>query len=301
MPRKPSFMIVITDQQSGNPYWPAAWEENNLPAMRWLKNHGINFRRAYTNSCTCSPARVTMLTGLYPAQHGVTEVLEFDNISRVYEDVTLPSDPDQSPTLNTQSLVLNIKERRQRGMPSNIQNLAKILKTAGYNVIFKGKRHLTKPANFVNSLNQKYWTEADVKQLAERYGFDGWSMPDAGDNLAIANMGGGTTQNDQRFINGHGQAAKYGDVPYDVLEKESVLHFLETYDSTSRSASSSPWSIPTTCSPIRDRARWRSTAFLSTRPAATRTASSCTCPSTGRRPGMRICRPSRAPSRSSAS
>jgi arylsulfatase A-like enzyme len=199
--------------------------------MRWLKNHGINFKRAYTNSCTCSPARVTMLTGLYPAQHGVTEVLEFDNIARVYEDVTLPSDSDQTPTVNTQSLVLNVKERRQRAMPSNIQNLAKILKTAGYNVIFKGKWHLTKPANFVNSLNQKYWTEADVKQLAERYGFDGWGMPDAGDNLAIANMGGGTTQNDQRFINGHGQAAKYGDVPYDVLEKESVIHFLETYDS----------------------------------------------------------------------
>jgi predicted AlkP superfamily pyrophosphatase or phosphodiesterase len=92
MPRKPNFMIVITDQQSGNPYWPEAWEENNLPAMRWLKNHGINFKRAYTNSCSCSPARVTMLTGLYPAQHGVTEVLEFDNISRVYEDITFPGE-----------------------------------------------------------------------------------------------------------------------------------------------------------------------------------------------------------------
>src|SRR4051794_30033347 len=90
MPRKPSFMIVITDQQSGNPYWPEDWQEKNLPAMRWLKEHGIDFKRACTNSCTCSPARVTMLTGLYPAQHGVTEVLEFDNISRVYEDVTFP-------------------------------------------------------------------------------------------------------------------------------------------------------------------------------------------------------------------
>jgi hypothetical protein len=32
----------------------------------------------------------------------------------------------------------------------------------------------------VNSLNQKYWTETDVKQLAERYGFDGWTMPASG-------------------------------------------------------------------------------------------------------------------------
>ena len=234
MRRKPNFLIVITDQQSGNPYWPKGWEEENLPAMRWLRDHGMSFNRAITNSCTCSPARVTMLTVLYPAQHGVTEVLEFDNITRLINDVTGGPDADQKPTPQqvTQSVALNIKERRQRAMPSNVQNMSKILKTAGYNVIYKGKWHLTKPANFVPSLAQKYWTEADVKQLAERYGFDGWTMPDAGDNLAVENMGGGSIKNDQRFIDGHGQAAKYGDsIPTEKLELDSVLHFLETYDS----------------------------------------------------------------------
>jgi choline-sulfatase len=229
MPRKPNFMIVITDQQSGHPYWPEGWEEKNLPAMRRLRENGISFDRAYTNSCTCSPARVTMLTGLYPAQHGVTEVLEFDNIQRVMTDLT----GDQGNPV--QSLSLNIKERRQRGMTSNVQNLAKVLKTAGYNVIFKGKWHLTKPANWVNDpekeIDQRYWTEVDKQQLAERYGFDGWTWPDAGDNLAIENMGAGTTKNDQRFIDGRGQAAKYGDVPFGVLEPESVVNFLHTYDS----------------------------------------------------------------------
>lgn len=228
MPRKPNFMIVITDQQSGNPYWPEGWAEKNLPAMRWLKENGITFNRAYTNSCTCSPARVTMLTGLYPAQHGVTEVLEFDNIGRFASDVTA----DQGAS---QAVGMNAKERRQRGMTSNVQNLAKVLKTAGYNVIFKGKWHLTKPANFVRDpergIDQKYWTKTDVEQLAERYGFDGWTWPDAGDNLAIENMGGGTTNNDQRFVDGHGQAAKYGNVPYELLEPESAIHFLKTYDS----------------------------------------------------------------------
>ncbi len=228
MPRKPNFMIVITDQQSGNPYWPEGWAEENLPAMRWLKENGITFNRAYTNSCTCSPARATMLTSLYPAQHGVTEVLEFDNIARFASDVTA----DQGAS---QAVGMNAKERRQRGMTSNVQNLAKVLKTAGYNVIFKGKWHLTKPANFVRDaergIDQKYWTKTDVEQLAERYGFDGWTWPDAGDNLAIENMGGGTTNNDQRFVDGHGQAAKYGEVPYELLEPESAIHFLKTYDS----------------------------------------------------------------------
>jgi choline-sulfatase len=227
MPRKPNFMIVITDQQSGHPYWPEGWEEENLPAMRRLKENGITFNRAYTNSCTCSPARVTMLTGLYPAQHGVTEVLEFDNSLRVVSDLT-----SDSPT---SSLALNIKERRQRGLTGNVQNLAKVLRTAGYNVIFKGKWHLTKPANWVkdpaNEIDQKYWTKVDAQQIAERYGFDGWTWPDAGDNLKIENMGAGSTKNDQRFVDGRGQAAKYGDVPHDILEPESVVHFLKTYDS----------------------------------------------------------------------
>ncbi|MES1240921.1 MAG: sulfatase-like hydrolase/transferase [Acidobacteriota bacterium] len=232
MPRKPNFMIVITDQQSGKPYWPDGWAEENLPAMRRLQENGITFNRAYTNSCTCSPARVTMLTGLYPAQHGVTEVLEFDNVQRVMTDIRGDESSQGNPT---QSVALNVKERRQRGMPSNIQNLAKILRTAGYNVIFKGKWHLTKPANWVKDprkdIDQKYWTSVDAQQIAERYGFDGWTWPDAGDNLAIENMGAGSTKNDQRFVDGRGQAAKYGEVPYDILEPHSVVNFLRTYDS----------------------------------------------------------------------
>lgn len=236
MQRRPNFLLVITDQQSGNPYWPEGWERENLPATTWLKDHGIDFPRAYTNSCTCSPARVTMLTGLYPAQHGVTEVLEFDNIQRFVNDVTgdTSGDPDVPPPTTqqiTSAVAMNAKERRQRALTSEVQNLAKVLRTAGYNVIFKGKWHLTKPAQWVPELGQKYWTEADVEQLAERFGFDGWTMPDAGDNMAVENMGGGTIRNDQRFLTGHGQAAKYKNVGPEALEPHSVLHFLKTYDS----------------------------------------------------------------------
>src|SRR5215470_11603087 len=136
MPRKPNFMIVITDQQSGHPYWPEGWEDANLPAMRRLKENGITFNRAYTNSCTCSPARVTMLTGLYPAQHGVNEVLEFDNVMKFSEMV---QDANAEGKNVAQQVALDVKERRQRGMQPGVQNLAKILKTAGYNVIYKGK------------------------------------------------------------------------------------------------------------------------------------------------------------------
>ncbi|HEX2251863.1 MAG TPA: sulfatase-like hydrolase/transferase [Thermoanaerobaculia bacterium] len=225
--RKPNFVFVISDQQSGNPYWPEGWAEANLPAMRWLKERGIDFTRAYTNSCTCSPSRATLFTGLYPAQHGVTEVLEFDNIGPFVEDF---NDPGQA-----QAVAMNVKERRQRGLAHNLQNLAKVLKSAGYNVIFKGKWHLSRPVNWVNDpangIRQRYWTDADVKQIAELYGFDGWTMPDAGDNLAVPNMGGGEINNDQRFLTGHGHASRYGtSMPTERLVADSAIHFLKTYD-----------------------------------------------------------------------
>lgn len=214
LPKRPNIVIIISDQQSGHPYWPAGWEEANLPAMTRLKQTGITFNRGYTNSCTCSPARTTLFTGMYPAQHGVTEVLEFDNMSDPADGVSKA-----------------MKERRQQMLPSGMQNMAKMMKSAGYNVAYKGKWHLTKPVQYSNPLGQKYWTEADSKHIADRWGFSDWGMPDAGDNLAIANMGGGNTNNDGRFVDGNGQSAKYGYLPPEITSRQSVVHFLENYDS----------------------------------------------------------------------
>lgn len=225
-PKKPNLVLFITDQQSGNPHWPAGWAEAHLPTEQRLREHGLTFTQGYTNSCTCSPARATLFTGMYPALHGVTEVLEFDNSGR----------PDLIPDgassgASVQGSTLAVKERRQRGLSSQVQNLARILSTAGYHVEFKGKWHLGKPVQYSTSLEQKYWTDADVEHLRKRYGFHGWTMPDAGDNLAIANMGGGRINNDGRFVDGEGQAAKYGlSLSEDRLWKDSAVHFLQSYD-----------------------------------------------------------------------
>jgi len=212
--KRPNIVIIITDQQSAHPHWPEGWEMENLPAMRRLKSQGLTFTRGYTNSCTCSPSRTTLFTGLYPAQHGVIEVLEFDNMDDFAES-------------STQA----VKERRQRGLASGMQNMAKMMHSAGYHVVYKGKWHLTKPVQYSNPLGQKYWTEADSLHIAERWGFEDWGMPDAGDNLKIANMGGGDTNNDGRFIDGKGQSAKYGYLPPEITERQSAEHFLRNYDS----------------------------------------------------------------------
>lgn len=109
--KKPNLVLFITDQQSGNPHWPAGWADANLPTMRRLRESGLTFINGYTNSCTCSPSRATLFTGLYPAQHGAVEVLEFDNSGRLnLEEVAAGGG------VTTQGVALAVKERRQRGL-----------------------------------------------------------------------------------------------------------------------------------------------------------------------------------------
>ncbi|KAB2912821.1 MAG: sulfatase-like hydrolase/transferase [Bacteroidetes bacterium] len=210
--KKPNILFLITDQQSAVPSWTEEWGATNFPAMHKLRKNGLTFKRGTINSCTCSPSRVTLFTGLYPAQHGVIQVLEFD-------------DPDGNNA---------VKQQMQVMMSSDLPNMGKMMASAGYDVVFKGKWHLTKPVNYIVDeelgINQLYWTAEDVKHISERWGFNGWNAPDAGDNMNIANFGGGTVNNDGRFVSGNGEAALYGPQPKEKLYEESILSFFEKYN-----------------------------------------------------------------------
>ncbi|MDE0241981.1 MAG: sulfatase-like hydrolase/transferase [bacterium] len=66
----PNILWLNTDQQTiANRPGPA----RKLPLQTRLAAQGMNFRRAYTVLPICSPARASMLTGLYPHNHGLTE------------------------------------------------------------------------------------------------------------------------------------------------------------------------------------------------------------------------------------
>jgi arylsulfatase A-like enzyme len=219
LPKKPNIVFLITDQQTSVPFIDdPTWAAANLPAMNRLLKNGLAFERAHCNSCTCSPSRATLFTGMFPAHHKVTQVLEYNQ-------------PD------------NNKQPGQQILPGNYQTMAKMLKAAGYNVAYKGKFHLNKPVGFfpdcVNADDEKdpvingqlYWSQADVKNIADNYGFDEWSYPDAGDDAAVHNFGGGYFNNDGRFVDGNGQSARYGynNIPEDEREKASALHYLNHY------------------------------------------------------------------------
>jgi arylsulfatase A-like enzyme len=202
--RKPNILILITDQEREVMHWPEGWAEANLPARRRLMANGLHFTRAQCNTAACSSSRATFLTGLYPAQHGVKNLVSSDN----------PRD---------------VAQRRLPVLPSRLPNLATVMAAAGYHVVLKGKLHLTRPVAYNHEMKRHYWSAADTDHLAERYGFHGWNPPDMSDPQSLSDLGGGAVNNDGRFVDGSGTAAGHP-ASFDELHRQSAVHFLDSYD-----------------------------------------------------------------------
>ena len=164
-------LLFLTDQQRAVQHFPPGWTKRNMPGLHRLQQHGLTFENAFTNACMCSPARSTLMSGYFPAQHGVKYTLETDMPSPQY--------PDQV------ELALTFK------------NPASVVASAGYTPVYKGKFHCVKPAN------GSTWVPEDVNQ----YGFTRWDPPDAGANQDVSEEGGGDYDNDGRFMNSQGTAS----------------------------------------------------------------------------------------------
>ncbi|HEY2716319.1 MAG TPA: sulfatase-like hydrolase/transferase [Solirubrobacterales bacterium] len=185
-------ILFITDQERAIQHFPPNWMRQNLPGMRRLRQHGLSFESACTAACMCSPSRSSMMTGYFPAQHGVKYTLEEDMSARKYPQVNLPTD---------------------------LPNLGTVMKAAGYQVAYKGKWHCSKPAT----------KEEAVPADLEKYGFDRWDPPDAGANQDPPEAGGGNINNDGRFIESQGSdsAGTEGAMQYlETVEAQKQPFFL---------------------------------------------------------------------------
>jgi choline-sulfatase len=172
-------VVFLTDQQRAIQHFPPGWSERNMPGLTRLARHGLTFENAFTNACMCSPARSTLMTGYFPAQHGVKYTLETDMPAPQYPQVELAT---------------------------SFKNPASVVAAAGYTPVYKGKFHCNKPAN------GSTWVPSDVNQ----YGFSRWDPPDAGANQDVPEEGGGSYDNDGRFMNDQGtpDAGTEGAVQY---------------------------------------------------------------------------------------
>jgi len=187
-----NILLFMTDQQRATQHFPDGWEEEHLPGLHRLKQRGLSFEQATCNTCMCSPSRSTMMTGLFPAQHGVKYCLEANMPAPAFPQVELPLD---------------------------LPNLGSVLAAAGYATPYKGKWHCSKAAaNNPNAAQRPPCTpdEGWVPEDVNKYGFQRWNPQDAGANQAICQAGGGSIDNDGRFMNDDGDpdAGNEGALPY---------------------------------------------------------------------------------------
>jgi choline-sulfatase len=199
--RPPNLLLLITDQQRRPRHWPddPGWLRELMPNDADLARTGLTFRNSFCNASMCSPSRATLLTGLYPARHGVTLTLTAAD---------LRPDPRHGPAVaaNLGRLLARPGAPRRRALTQFARgalrlgpkgggepeldpatpNMARMLRGAGYEVAYKGKWHLTQP------VDPSGWSARDAEAIEERFGFAGWEPPDAGENAKAENFGGGS-------------------------------------------------------------------------------------------------------------
>ena len=68
---RPNLLLIMTDQQRGDCLSIDGHPVLQTPNMDSLGAGGARFRRGYTTCPSCVPARRSILTGQYPATHGM--------------------------------------------------------------------------------------------------------------------------------------------------------------------------------------------------------------------------------------
>jgi len=111
---RPNFVIMMTDDQRADAMSCAGHPFLRTPNMDRIAREGIRFRNAFVTNSLCAPSRATLLTGVYSHVHGV-----IDN-----------------------------KDRR---IPPELPILPDLLRSAGYEVAFCGKSHVS------GALRDRHW------------------------------------------------------------------------------------------------------------------------------------------------
>lgn len=200
--KRPNIIVILTDQERYPTHWPEGWAEKNLVSNQRLKKNGIFFTKAYTAASECTPSRAVLAT------------------SEHYPINKVPSTPSKTGLPSTDELM-------------DIGGLLK--KYTDYDVVWKGKWHLTPP------LEGGYnWTEKDIANIQEKYDLYGWTPPDAGNAIlefeknvggtffdGLTTLGGGFANNDLRYLYGTSKTTSketpgWGDGVLEYLEKVSA-------------------------------------------------------------------------------
>lgn len=92
---QPNILLITSDQQHYSTLG-ATNERIRTPALDRLCREGTRFDRAYCPNPTCTPTRASILTGMYPSQHGAWSLG-----TKLFEDVPVVGDPLQAAGYDT--------------------------------------------------------------------------------------------------------------------------------------------------------------------------------------------------------
>jgi len=137
---RPNIIVIFTDDQT---YRAIGYNDPAVktPHLDALAASGITFERAYVASPICAASRASMMTGLFPQQHGVM-------------------------ALNKTAF-----SPYRLGARSASQTLPDRLKKAGYFTAFYGKSHLGKPITYGFDTGDELSGHDDVKTFEQASAF----------------------------------------------------------------------------------------------------------------------------------
>ena len=69
---KPNIILILSDDQAWGDYGFMGHDVIQTPHLDKLANRSLVFDRGYVASPLCRPSLASMLTGIYPFQHGIT-------------------------------------------------------------------------------------------------------------------------------------------------------------------------------------------------------------------------------------
>ncbi|MDD9268617.1 sulfatase-like hydrolase/transferase [Paenibacillus sp. GCM10023248] len=114
---KPNILIFMTDQQQAGVIAPN--HPCQMPNVRTLAENGLTFTNVYTTMTHCCPSRASFMTGKYPSQHGI------------HNNVCNPA-------------------ALRRGLYPGVTTFSEGLKSAGYQLYYSGKWHISAEENPVD-------------------------------------------------------------------------------------------------------------------------------------------------------
>jgi len=71
--RRPNFLFILADQFRGDALGVGGNREVITPNLDRLALSGVRFANAYVPQAVCTPSRASLLTGVYPTTHGLTD------------------------------------------------------------------------------------------------------------------------------------------------------------------------------------------------------------------------------------